>query len=224
MSPKDRQKQEAARAALLEVPKGCWLGVGTGSTTNYFIQLLPKRWVKGAVASSEATAQALKRRGIRVVPMLPSRKLAVYVDGADEADLFLRLIKGGGGALTREKIVAKASRKFVCIADGSKLVHRLGRFPVPLEVVPLARQQVAGAVRKMGGRPVWRKGFVTDNGGEILDVHGLRISDPAKLESRLEAIPGVVCAGIFGKRRANLLLLGTLSGVRRIKAGSRIRR
>ena len=224
MSPKDRQKQEAARAALLEVPKGCWLGVGTGSTTNYFIQLLPKRWVKGAVASSEATAQALKRRGIRVVPMLPSRKLAVYVDGADEADLFLRLIKGGGGALTREKIVAKASRKFVCIADGSKLVHRLGRFPVPLEVVPLARQQVAAAVRKMGGRPVWRKGFVTDNGGEILDVHGLRISDPAKLESRLEAIPGVVCAGIFGKRRANLLLLGTLSGVRRIKAGSRIRR
>ena len=126
--------------------------------------------------------------------------------------------------MTREKIVAKASRKFVCIADGSKLVHRLGRFPVPLEVVPLARQQVAGAVRKMGGRPVWRKGFVTDNGGEILDVHGLRISDPAKLESRLEAIPGVVCAGIFGKRRANLLLLGTLSGVRRIKAGSRIRR
>ena len=224
MSPKDRQKQEAARAALLEVPKGCWLGVGTGSTTNYFIQLLPKRWVKGAVASSEATAQALKRRGIRVVPMLPSRKLAVYVDGADEADLRLRLIKGGGGALTREKIVAKASRKFVCIADGSKLVHRLGRFPVPLEVVPLARQQVAGAVRKMGGRPVWRKGFVTDNGGEILDVHGLRISDPAKLESRLEAIPGVVCAGIFGKRRANLLLLGTLSGVRRIKAGSKIRR
>ena len=224
MSPKDRQKQEAARAALLEVPKGCWLGVGTGSTTNYFIQLLPKRWVKGAVASSEATAKALKRRGIRVVPMLPSRKLAVYVDGADEADLFLRLIKGGGGALTREKIVAKASRKFVCIADGSKLVHRLGRFPVPLEVVPLARQQVAGAVRKMGGRPVWRKGFVTDNGGEILDVHGLRISDPAKLESRLEAIPGVVCAGIFGKRRANLLLLGTLSGVRRIKAGSKIRR
>jgi len=224
MSPKDRQKQEAARAALPEVPKGCWLGVGTGSTTNYFIQLLPKRWVKGAVASSEATAQALKRRGIRVVPMLPSRKLAVYVDGADEADLRLRLIKGGGGALTREKIVAKASRKFVCIADGSKLVHRLGRFPVPLEVVPLARQQVAAAVRKMGGRPVWRKGFVTDNGGEILDVHGLRISDPAKLESRLEAIPGVVCAGIFGKRRANLLLLGALSGVRRIKAGSRIRR
>ena len=224
MSPKDRQKQEAARAALLEVPKGCWLGVGTGSTTNYFIQLLPKRWVKGAVASSEATAKALKRRGIRVVPMLPSRKLAVYVDGADEADLRLRLILGGGGALTREKIVAKASRKFVCIADGSKLVHRLGRFPVPLEVVPLARQQVAAAVRKMGGRPVWRKGFVTDNGGEILDVHGLRISDPAKLESRIEAIPGVVCAGIFGKRRANLLLLGTLSGVRRIKAGSRIRR
>jgi len=223
MSPKDRQKKEAARAALAEVPKGCWLGVGTGSTTNYFIQLLPKRWVKGAVASSEATAKALKKRGIRVVPMLPSRKLAVYVDGADEADSQLRLIKGGGGALTREKIVATASRKFVCIADGSKLVKRLGRFPVPLEVVPIAREQVAAAVRKIGGRPVWRKGFITDNGGEILDVYGLRISDPAKMEKRLESIPGVVCAGIFGKRRANLLLLGTRDGVKRVRAGSKIR-
>jgi ribose 5-phosphate isomerase A len=223
MSPKDRQKKEAAWAALAEVPKGCWLGVGTGSTTNYFIQLLPKRWVKGAVASSEATTKALKRRGIRVVPMLPSRKLAVYVDGADEADARLRLIKGGGGALTREKIVATASRKFICIADGSKLVERLGRFPVPLEVVPIAREQVAAAVRKIGGRPVWRKGFITDNGGEILDVHGLRISDPAKMEKQLEAIPGVVCAGIFGKRRANLLLLGTRDGVKRIRAGSKTR-
>jgi ribose 5-phosphate isomerase A len=223
MSPKDRYKKEAARAALAEVPKGCWLGVGTGTTTNYFIQLLPKRWVKGAVASSEATAQALRRRGIRVVPMIPSRKLAVYVDGADEADPRLRLIKGGGGALTREKIVATASRKFVCIADGSKWVKRLGRFPIPLEVVPIAREQVAAAVRKIGGRPVWRKGFMTDNGGEILDVRGLRISDPAKMEKRLESIPGVVCAGIFGKRRANLLLLGTTAGVRRIRAGSKTR-
>jgi ribose 5-phosphate isomerase A len=223
MSPQDRYKKEAARAALAEVPKGCWLGVGTGTTTNYFIQLLPKRWVKGAVASSEATAQALRRRGIRVVPMIPSRKLAVYVDGADEADPRLRLIKGGGGALTREKIVATASRKFVCIADGSKWVKRLGRFPIPLEVVPIAREQVAAAVRKIGGRPVWRKGFMTDNGGEILDVRGLRISDPAKMEKRLESIPGVVCAGIFGKRRANLLLLGTTAGVRRIRAGSKTR-
>ena len=223
MSPKDRYKKEAARAALAEVPKGCWLGVGTGSTTNYFIQLLPKRWVKGAVASSEATAKALRRRGIRVVPMIPSRKLAVYVDGADEADPRLRLIKGGGGALTREKIVATASRKFVCIADGSKLVKRLGRFPVPLEVVPMAREQVATAVRKMGGRPVWRRGFVTDNGGEILDVRGLRISDPAKMEKRLESIPGVVCAGICGKKRADLLLLGPRDGVKRVRAGSKIR-
>jgi len=224
MSPRDRQKLAAAQAALREVPKGCWLGVGTGSTTNYFIQLLPKRWVRGAVASSEATAKSLRRRGIRVVPMLPTRKLAVYVDGADEADPRLRLIKGGGGALTREKIVAKASRKFVCIADGSKLVGRLGRFPVPLEVVPMAREPVAAQIRKMGGRPKWRKGFLTDNGGQILDVHGLRIPDPAKMEKRLEAIPGVVCAGIFGKRRANLLLLGTPHGVRRIRAGSKIRR
>ena len=155
--------------------------------------------------------------------MIPTRKLAVYVDGADEADPRLNLIKGGGGALTREKIVATASRKFVCIADGSKLVKRLGRFPIPLEVVPMAREQVATAVRKMGGRPVWRSGFVTDNGGEILDVRGLRISDPAKMEKRLESIPGVVCAGIFGKRRANLLLLGTTAGVRRIRAGSKTR-
>lgn len=223
MNVRDRQKREAARAALAEVPKGCWLGVGTGSTTNHFIQLLPKRRVKGAVASSEATANALRRRGIRVVPMIPSRKLGVYVDGADEADPRLRLIKGGGGALTREKIVATASRKFVCIADGSKLVERLGRFPVPLEVVPIAREQVAAAVRKIGGRPVWRKGFITDNGGEILDVHRLRISDPAKMEKRLESIPGVVCAGIFGQRRADLLLLGTAAGVRRIRAGSKTR-
>ena len=223
MSPRDRQKREAARAALGEVPRGCWLGVGTGSTTNYFIQLLPKRWVRGAVASSVATAQALKRRGIRVVPMLPARKLAVYVDGADEADARLRLIKGGGGALTREKIVATASQKFVCIADGSKLVKRLGRHPVPLEVVPMAREQVAAWVKKLGGRPVWRKGFVTDNGGEILDVRGLRITDPAGLEKKLEAIPGVVCAGIFGKRRADLLLLGTPTGVKRVRAGSKTR-
>ena len=223
MSPKDRQKREAAQAALAEVPKGCWLGVGTGSTANYFIQLLPKGWVRGAVASSVATARALRRRGIRVVPMLPTRKLAVYVDGADEVDPRLRLIKGGGGALTREKIVATASRKFVCIADESKLVKRLGRFPVPLEVVPMAREQVAAQVRKLGGRAVWRKGFVTDNGGEILDVHGLRIADPAKLEKWLEAIPGVVCAGIFGKRKADLLLLGTPAGVRRIRAGSKTR-
>jgi ribose 5-phosphate isomerase A len=155
--------------------------------------------------------------------MIPSRKLAVYVDGADEADPRLRLIKGGGGALTREKIVATASRKFVCIADGSKLVKRLGRFPVPLEVVPMAREQVATAVRKIGGRPVRRRGFVTDNGGEILDVRGLRISDPAKMEKRLESIPGVVCAGIFGNRRADLLLLGTRDGVKRVRAGSKIR-
>ena len=223
MSPKDRQKKEAAQAALAEVPKGCWLGVGTGSTTNYFIQLLPKGWVRGAVASSKATAKALKRRGIRVVPMLPTRKLAVYVDGADEVDPRLRLIKGGGGALTREKIVATASRKFVCIADESKLVKRLGRFPVPLEVVPMAREQVAAQVRKLGGRAVWRKGFVTDNGGEILDVRGLRVTDPAGLEKKLEAIPGVVCAGIFGKRRADLLLLGTAAGLKRIRAGSKTR-
>jgi len=194
------------------------LGVGTGSTMVYFIRGLKRGWVRGAVPSSKGTEQALRKRGIRVLGLDQAKKVRLYVDGADEVDAKLRLTKGGGGALTREKIIATAAKKFICIVDESKLVKRLGKFPIPLEVVPMARDQVAREVRKMGGRPVWRRGFVTDNGGEILDVHGWKISNPAKMEKELEAIPGVICAGIFGRRRADFLLLATPKGVKRIQA------
>ncbi len=211
-------KQAAAEAALAYVPKGCLLGVGTGSTMIYFIRGLKRGWVRGAVPSSKGTEQALRKRGIRVMNLNQAKRVKLYVDGADEVDAKLRLTKGGGGALTREKIIATAAKKFICIVDESKLVKRLGKFPIPLEVVPMARDQVAKEIRKRGGRPVWRRGFVTDNGGEILDVHGWKISNPAKMEKDLEAIPGVICAGIFGRRRADLLLLATPRGVKRIQA------
>jgi ribose 5-phosphate isomerase A len=211
-------KQAAAEAALAYVPKGCLLGVGTGSTMVYFIRGLKRGWVRGAVPSSKGTEQALRKRGIRVLNLNQAKKVRLYVDGADEVDPKLRLTKGGGGALTREKIIATAAKKFICIVDESKLVKRLGKFPIPLEVVPMARDQVAKEIRKRGGRPVWRRGFVTDNGGEILDVHGWKINNPVKMERELEAIPGVICAGIFGRRRADLLLLATPRGVKRIQA------
>jgi ribose 5-phosphate isomerase A len=219
MTDKEAQKKAAAEVAVGMVPKGCWLGVGTGSTIRYFIQALKRGWVKGAVPSSVGTEKALRRRGIRVLPLSQAKKVSLYVDGADEADAKLRLIKGGGGALTREKIVATAAKKFICIADEAKLVKRLGKFPVPVEIVPFARALVAKHLKKLGGRPVWRKGWITDNGGEILDVHGLKIRDPQRLEKKIEAIPGVICAGIFARRRADLLLLATPQGVRQIKAG-----
>lgn len=216
-------KQAVARAALAYVPKGCVLGVGTGSTTMYFIQGLKKGWVRGAVPSSKETERALRKKGIRVLDLNQAKKVSLYVDGADEVDPKLRLIKGGGGALTREKIIATAAKKFICIVDESKLVKRLGKFPVPLEVVPMARDQVAREIRRRGGRPVWRKNFMTDNGGEILDVHGWRVTDPIKKEKELEGIPGVICAGVFGKRRADLVLVGGLDGVREIRGGRGIR-
>jgi ribose 5-phosphate isomerase A len=211
-------KRAVAEVALAYVPKGCLLGVGTGSTMIYFIRGLKRGWVRGAVPSSKGTEQALRKRGIRVLNLNQAKKVRLYVDGADEVDPKLRLTKGGGGALTREKIIATAAKKFICIVDESKLVKRLGKFPIPLEVVPMARDQVAREVRKMGGRPVWRKGFVTDNGGDILDVHGWKVDNPVKMERELEAIPGVICAGIFGRRRADLLLLATPQGVQRIIA------
>ncbi|MHB8414350.1 MAG: ribose-5-phosphate isomerase RpiA [Acidiferrobacteraceae bacterium] len=219
----DDMKKEAARAALEFVRPGAVIGVGTGSTANHFIDLLPtvRGRVDAAVASSEASAARLKERGIDVVDLNQAGTLSVYVDGADEATPHLALIKGGGGALTREKIVAAASRTFVCIADESKLVDVLGRFPLPIEVIPMARSYVAREIVALGGEPVLRQGFRTDNGNIILDVHGLTILEPARLEETLDHIAGVVTNGLFVRRSADVLLVGTASGVRRIdRAGA----
>lgn len=215
---KDEMKQAVAKAALEYVQAGDVIGVGTGSTANAFIDALAtiKHKIEGAVASSEATAKRLKERGIQVLELNETGDLSLYVDGADEATKHLHLIKGGGGALTREKIVAGASRKFICIADESKLVDVLGAFPLPIEVIPMARSFVARAIVRLGGEPVLREGFITDNGNVILDVHGLKIMEPAKLEAELNNIPGVVTNGLFARRPADVLLLGTPTGVRKL--------
>jgi ribose 5-phosphate isomerase A len=195
------------------------VGVGTGSTVNFFIAALAamKARIEGAVASSEASARRLKELGVPVVELNNTDGCDVYVDGADEVTEHLAMVKGGGGALTREKIVAGASRKFVCIADASKLVPILGRFPLPVEVIPMARSFVAREIVKLGGQPQWRAGFTTDNGNLILDVHGLTIMDPVTLESALDHIPGVVTNGLFARRPADVLLLAAAPGVRTLK-------
>ena len=208
-------KQAAAKAALACVPDGSVVGVGTGSTANYFIAELGgiRRRIEGAVASSDATAQRLKQLGIPVFDLNGVRELPVYVDGADEVTRHLAMIKGGGGALTREKIVAAVAKSFVCIADASKLVDVLGKFPLPVEVIPMARSHVAREIVKLGGQPVWRQNFVTDNGNIILDVHNLSILAPAELEAALNQVTGVVASGLFARRGADVLLLGTAGGV-----------
>ena len=208
-------KQAAAKAAIGYVPDGGVVGVGTGSTANCFIAELGRirHRVDAAVASSEATAQRLEKLGIPVVELNHVSELAVYVDGADEITRGLAMIKGGGGALTREKIVAAVAAKFVCIADQSKLVDVLGRFPLPVEVIPMARSYVARELAKLGGRPEWREKFVTDNGNVILDVRGLAIPDPVELEGTINHISGVVASGLFARRGADVLLLGTARGV-----------
>jgi ribose 5-phosphate isomerase A len=215
----DELKQAVARAAIEYVPAGGIIGVGTGSTANYFIDELAKvkGRIDGAVASSEATAQRLRGHGIQVVDLNAAGELGVYVDGADEITEHLHMIKGGGGALTREKIVAACSRKFVCIADESKLVGVLGKFPLPVEVIPMAQSYVARQLVKLGGQPVLRQGFVTDNGNIILDVHGLEILNPVELEQRINQITGVVTNGLFAMRPADVLLLGTAAGVKTLK-------
>jgi ribose 5-phosphate isomerase A len=212
----DEMKQAAARAALEHLPAGCVVGVGTGSTANFFITELARirNRVEAAVASSDASAQRLKAAGIPVLDLNSIIELPVYVDGADEVSPQLAMIKGGGGALTREKIVAAVARKFVCIADHTKLVDVLGKFPLPIEVIPMARVYVARECVKLGGQPAWREGFVTDNGNVILDVHNLRILAPTDLESRLNQIAGVVTNGLFALRGADVLLLGAPDGVR----------
>jgi ribose 5-phosphate isomerase A len=211
----DELKLAVAQAAIAYVPANCIVGVGTGSTANFFIDELGKikKKICGAVASSEVSAQRLKAHGIQVVALNDVGSLSVYVDGADEITCHLHMIKGGGGALTREKIVAAASKKFICLCDSSKLVDVLGSFPLPLEVIPMASSYVARQMVLLGGQPKLREGFVTDNGNLILDVSGLKILNPVELETTLNNITGVVTNGLFARRGADVLLLGTASGV-----------
>jgi len=214
----DEQKRAAAKAAIQYIPAGSIIGVGTGSTANYFIDELAsiKRNLDGAVASSAATASRLRNHGIVVLDLNSVDELPVYVDGADEITEHLHMIKGGGGALTREKVVAAVAKKFVCIADESKLVPVLGKFPLPIEVIPMARGYVAREITRLGGQPMLRQGFTTDNGNVILDVHGLQILNPTELETTLNQIPGVVTNGLFARRKADVLLLSSADGVRTI--------
>jgi ribose 5-phosphate isomerase A len=212
----DEKKKAVALAALEYVESGWVIGVGTGSTANHFVDGLTKIKGKldGAVASSNATAERLKKAGIPVLDLNATGDLPLYVDGADEATKHLHLIKGGGGALTREKIVAAASQKFVCIADDSKLVDVLGKFPLPVEVIPMARSLVARKIVELGGQPVLRPNFKTDNGNIILDVHNLSVLNPVELEEKLDRLAGVVSNGLFARRPADVLLLGSDQGVR----------
>jgi ribose 5-phosphate isomerase A len=217
------QKVAAARAAIKYVEDDAWIGVGTGSTVECFIEELAriKGRIKGAVASSARTAERLKSRGIPMEELnnLIERDLPVYVDGADEVTEHGAMIKGGGGALTREKIIAAVARKFICIADQSKLVPVLGKFPLPVEVIPMARSYVARQLVLLGGQPGWRMGFTTDNGNVILDVSGFTILDPVELEAKIRAIAGVVAVGLFAERGADVILLGGDAGVRTLTPG-----
>jgi ribose 5-phosphate isomerase A len=214
----DEKKNAAAQAAMQYIEDDMIVGVGTGSTVNFFIDMLAqmKHRIEGAVASSDATAQRLKGHGIPTLDLNSVNELHVYVDGADEATRHLHLIKGGGGALTREKIVAAVSRQFVCIIDDSKLVDILGAFPLPVEVIPMARSYVAREIVKLGGQPMLREGFTTDNGNVILDVQNLKILDPVELEGKFNGITGVVSNGIFARRPADILLVADDKAVTRL--------
>ena len=219
---RDEMKKAAAQAALDHLPPDGIIGIGTGSTANFFIAELArlKHRFEGAVASSEATAQRLREIGIPVLDLNGVDDIPVYVDGADEITRQHAMIKGGGGALTREKIVAAVARKFVCIADESKLVDVLGKFPLPVEVIPMARSHVARELAKLGGTPVWRQGFITDNGNVILDVHHLEIREPVEMEGVLDRIAGVVTNGLFARRGADVLVLATTREVRTLLRAS----
>ena len=210
----DEKKQAAAKAALKHLPKGGILGVGTGSTVNFLIDLLPELQLEAAVASSEATAERLKKLGIEVVDMNSVGSLDAYVDGADEIDRHMHMIKGGGAALTREKIVASIARKFICIVDDSKWVEQLGReFPLPIEVIPMARSAVARKIVALGGDPAYREGVVTDNGNVILDIYNLNILNALELEKTLNDIPCVVTNGIFAINKADIAIVATNNGI-----------
>jgi ribose 5-phosphate isomerase A len=217
MTP-DELKKKVAEAVVDYVKNIPIVGVGTGSTVNHFIELMAgmKGKIDGAVSSSEGTTARLKQLGIPVLDLNDVGTLEIYIDGADEINPQMQMIKGGGAALTREKIVAAASKKFICIADESKQVDVLGKFPLPIEVIPMARSYVARQMVAMGGRPVWRESCVTDNGNHIIDIHGLSIVDPIAMEKAINDIPGVVCVGIFALRPADLALLGTPTGVKTV--------
>ena len=212
-------KEAVGRAAIAYVPDNCIVGVGTGSTANYFIDALAeiKGRIQGAVSSSTASVARLKSHGIPVFDLNTINELPVYVDGADEINHQLQMVKGGGAALTREKIIAAVAEQFICICDESKLVDVLGKFPLPVEVIPMARSHVAREIVKLGGHPAYREGVITDNGNIIIDVHGMSISQASELETKLNQIVGVVTNGLFAHRRADVLLLGTAAGVKTIK-------
>lgn len=211
-------KKLAAEAALAYIEPGMILGVGSGSTVDFFIDALPavKSKIDAAVSSSNKTSDKLKKLGIQLIDLNSVSELPVYIDGADEINSAKQMIKGGGGALTREKIIAMVAKKFVCIADQSKQVDLLGQFPVAIEVIPMARSYVAREIVKLGGDPVYREGFTTDNGNIILDVYNLKLTDPRVVEQKLNNIVGIVCHGLFASRTANILLLGTSSGVKKL--------
>jgi len=215
-----QRKLRAAQAALEQVREQSILGVGTGSTVNVLIDLLAgeagRLKLRGTVSSSEASSARLRSHGIPVLDLNDSGELPLYIDGADQATRARALIKGGGAALTREKILAAAAQRFVCIVDDSKLVTTLGSFPLPVEVIPMARNYIAGRIERLGGRPVWRRDVITDNGNHILDVHGLAIEDPCATEAAIDAIAGVVTVGLFARRPADLLIVGTAQGIERI--------
>jgi len=216
----DEMKLEVARAAIKYIVPNSIIGVGTGSTANFFIDELAtiKDTISGAVASSVATSERLQSHGIEVIDLNIVKEISVYIDGADESDRALNLIKGGGGALTREKIVAAVADKFICIADESKLVSVMGNFPLPIEVIPMSVSYVKKQISKsIGGSPIIREGFTTDNGNLILDIHGLKIENPKTLENKINNIVGVVTNGLFANRGADILLLGTPDGVKTIK-------
>jgi ribose 5-phosphate isomerase A len=214
------KKRSAAEASLEFIEPGTTLGVGTGSTVNCLIELLPsiRERIDRVVSSSRASTELLEAQGFDVMTLNEAGTIDVYIDGADESTKRLHLIKGGGGALTREKVIAGASRRFVCIVDDSKLVGMLGTFPLPIEVLPMAQEFVARQLVKLRGHPVWREGFVTDNGNHILDVHNLQIANPVEFEGRLNRIPGIVTVGIFAQRPADVLLIASDTGVREMRA------
>ena len=213
------KKRSAAKAALEFIEPGTVLGVGTGSTVNFLIEMLPsiRDRIERIVSSSRASTKLLQEQGFDVATLNETGDIDLYIDGADESNKRLQLIKGGGGALTREKVLATSARRFVCIVDDTKLVGMLGSFPLPIEVLPMAQELVSRRMLKMRGQPIWREDFVTDNGNHILDVHNLQITIPLDMEARINAIPGVVTVGIFADRGADILLVGSDSGVRELR-------